>query len=97
MIGSDPVIGRVVYSKAGRDEGKVFIIIGIVDEDFVLIADGDIRPAEKPKKKRIKHLKVTDRVAESIADKLAGRRRVQNADLKAAISEIQKIVVSSEG
>lgn len=97
MIGSDPVIGRVVYSKAGRDKGKVFIIIGIVDEDFVLIADGDIRPAEKPKKKRIKHLKVTDRVAESIADKLAGRRRVQNADLKAAISEIQKIVVSSEG
>jgi len=51
MDWSNPVIGRVAYSKAGRDKGKLFIVIGIVDEDFVLVCDGDLRPVEKPKRK----------------------------------------------
>ena len=48
----NPVIGRVAYSKSGRDKGA-FIIIDILDEDFVLISDGDLRPVEKPKRKEL--------------------------------------------
>ena len=52
-------IGRVVISKCGRDEGRLFLVTGEIDEDFVLIADGDTRKLERQKKKRRKHLKPT--------------------------------------
>lgn len=92
MEWSNPVIGRVAYSKAGRDKGRLFIVIGILDEDFVLISDGDLRPVEKPKKKRIKHLKYTDLVAENIAETVKNGRMPLNADIQKAISEMQNLL-----
>jgi LSU ribosomal protein L14E len=47
----DTSIGRIVKSKAGRDKDRIFIIVGVADEKHVLIADGDLRKIEKPKKK----------------------------------------------
>ena len=49
-------IGQFVKSKAGRDKGHVMIVVGRVDEFHVLVADGDLRKLEKPKKKKVKHL-----------------------------------------
>ena len=49
-------IGQFVKSKAGRDKGHVMIIIGRVDEQHVLVVDGDLRKLEKPKKKKVRHL-----------------------------------------
>lgn len=85
----NPVIGRVAYSKAGRDKGRLFIVVGVVNEDFVLIADGDLRPVDRPKRKRIKHLRYTDLTAESILVKMENGRKLLNADLKNAIREMQ--------
>lgn len=60
------MLGRIVYSKSGRDKGKMFVIIGIVDENFVMLADGDLRKIENPKLKNIKHLQMTNMIAEDI-------------------------------
>mgnify|MGYP000902033932 FL=1 len=92
MEWSNPVIGRVAYSKAGRDKGRLFIVIGVIDEDFVLISDGDLRPVERPKKKRIKHLKYTDLVAENIVEILKNGRKLLNADIQKTISEMQNLL-----
>jgi len=89
MDWSNPVIGRVAYSKAGRDKGRLFIVVGVIDEDFVLISDGDLRPVERPKKKRIKHLKYTDLVAGNIADILKSGKMPLNADIRKAINEMK--------
>ena len=48
--------GRIVRSKAGRDGGRLFVILSEVDSDFVLVADGSLRKIDRPKKKRRKHL-----------------------------------------
>ena len=48
--------GQVVISKSGRDKGRFFIIKDILDDDYVLITDGDLRKLDKPKKKKLKHL-----------------------------------------
>ncbi len=88
----DPVVGRVAYSKAGRDKGRLFIVIGVVNEDFVWISDGDLRPVEKPKKKRIKHLEYTDLVARPILEILREGKKPFNADLKAAIREVGNLL-----
>lgn len=48
--------GRVVFSKKGRDKGRYFVVLYLVDADFVMMADGDTRKLDHLKKKRRKHL-----------------------------------------
>ena len=48
--------GRVVLSRQGRDEGRYFVILEVVDEQFVMMADGLTRKLTHPKKKKLKHL-----------------------------------------
>ncbi|KXA28758.1 hypothetical protein HMPREF3229_01754 [Peptoniphilus harei] len=48
--------GQVVRSKKGRDEGKVYIIMEIIDDDLLLLVDGKLRKLDRPKKKKVKHL-----------------------------------------
>ena len=41
--------GNVVFSKKGRDKGYPFVVLLSLDDDFVLICDGDRRKVDKPK------------------------------------------------
>lgn len=50
------IIGMIATSRAGRDKGRIFAVVGIADEGSVYVADGDTRRLEKPKKKKLKHL-----------------------------------------
>ena len=55
------LVGHLVVSLAGRDKGCICAVVGEPDEEgFVLIADGKVRKVEKPKKKKLKHLKPID-------------------------------------
>ncbi len=47
--------GQVVKSLAGRDKGKLYLVIGFA-ENKVLLADGRCRKISNPKKKNPKHL-----------------------------------------
>ena len=49
-------IGRVVQSRQGRDAGRCFVILQVVDDPFVLMADGLTRKLDHLKKKKVKHL-----------------------------------------
>lgn len=80
-------LGQVVYSIAGRDKGNKFIVIDIVDESYVLISDGDLRRIENAKKKKIKHLKITGEVVQTLCDKLEKKVRVSNSEIRKALSE----------
>lgn len=66
----EPVSGMIVRSAAGRDKGKFLVVIR-ADEEFVYVADGKERKLDKPKKKRIKHVKFTNTVidTDSLTDK----------------------------
>ncbi len=75
-------VGQIVYSKAGRDEGKKFVIIEVIDSMFVSIADGNLRRIEKPKKKKLKHLELTSQVIENLNHKLSNDIKVTNADIR---------------
>ncbi len=81
--------GDIVYSKAGRDKDKDFIVLEVLDDEYVLIADGDLRKVQKPKKKKIKHLKKTNIKAELVRRKLAENKEVTNTDLKRLLAEIE--------
>lgn len=68
-------IGMIVRSAAGHDRGN-FLVITAVEGDFAFIADGKERKLEKPKKKRLKHLKLTNTVidTDNLTDK--GLRKI---------------------
>ena len=51
--------GSVVIAEAGRDGGKYFAVVE-ADEKYCLIADGKSRKLSAPKRKNIKHVRVTN-------------------------------------
>lgn len=51
------LLGMIVESRCGRDRGRSFAVIGCCDEEHLLISDGETHKAEKPKKKKLKHLR----------------------------------------
>ena len=57
--------GQVVRSKKGRDEGKVYIIMEIIDDDLLLLVDGKLRKLDRPKKKKVKHLYIYNDVIDT--------------------------------
>jgi large subunit ribosomal protein L14e len=53
-----PPLGQLVWSRAGRDAGRPFIVVGLCDDRHVLVSDGDLRPIRRPKRKNARHLTV---------------------------------------
>lgn len=83
-------IGRVAVSRSGRDEGRAFLIIELLDEPYVLIADGALRRLKKPKKKKLKHLDLQPVVLEGIGEKLKQGSKVFDAELRSALKNTQQ-------
>lgn len=84
------MLGKVVYSKNGRDKGKMFVVVGIVNERFVLLADGDLRKIEKPKIKNIKHVQLTRMRAEDVFTCLNRGERPDNHIIRKNLRKLQK-------
>jgi len=80
-------IGQFVKSRAGRDKDRIFIVIEIVDEQFVKIADGDIRKLEKPKIKKVKHLTKLKFFSEDLREKIDNEKKITNVMLR---KEVEK-------
>lgn len=75
-------IGQIVKSKAGRDKGRVFLICQVLDEQFVMVCDGDLRKLNNPKKKKVKHLMIYNTVLTEFAEKLQGNKNLNDAYVK---------------
>lgn len=78
-------IGSIVFSKAGRDAGKFFLVTEIVDDSFVKLVDGKLRRLQKPKIKKIKHIKSTGDINERIREKLLNQSVIYDAEINSII------------
>ena len=78
--------GLVVKSKAGRDKGDLFIVIR-TEGEFLYIANGNLRKVDRPKKKKLKHLEVTDYVSEFVKNRIETLGKVTNQELRNALAE----------
>lgn len=76
---NNDLIGRLVFSLAGRDYMETYIIVDNIGNDYVLLANGRTKTIEKPKKKKLKHLNLTNVVSEEI--KKAIFQRDNNIDI----------------
>lgn len=86
----DERIGKVAYSKAGRDKGRLFVIVNIVNEQFAMIADGDLRKIENPKVKNLKHIQITKIVADDVKACLTQGEVPDNHIIRKNLKKIQE-------
>lgn len=80
-----PQLGQFVKVLRGREYGKIAVIVGLVNDRFVLIADGDKRKFDQPKKKNLIHLQILDYRSSEVADSLLQSGRVTNGKLRYAL------------
>ena len=76
--------GMFARSLAGHDKDRLYVIIR-KDAEYVWLADGIRRTAEKPKKKKIRHIQVIHRYAESVKKSLEEKKPLQNQQIKQII------------
>lgn len=82
--------GDFVISQKGRDRGRVFVVTG-TEENFVYLCDGSLRKQDKPKKKKLKHVKELGYSDSSLCEKMA-EGKGNNADFRKAILNYETVV-----
>jgi ribosomal protein L14E/L6E/L27E len=92
-------VGRVVQSTQGRDRGRLFLIMSVVDDRFVLMADGDLRKAEHPKRKKIIHLHAKPIFYPELAQRLRENKAVTDSELRKTLENaaMQALPTCKEG
>ena len=81
-------VGRVVFSRAGRDQGHYFVIVDVIDEEYVAIANGCQRKVDNPKKKKIKHLVAKPELLEEISKKISENKRIFDSEVRNKLDAI---------
>lgn len=82
-----PEIGRIVKVLRGREQEKYAVIVRIIDERFVAIADGNKRKFDGAKKKNLLHLELLPAVSGEVADSIMETGRVTNGKLRFALNK----------
>ncbi|MCD1147341.1 KOW domain-containing RNA-binding protein [Peptoniphilus sp. KCTC 25270] len=61
---SDIRVGQVVKSKAGRDKEEFFVVLEVIDDQYLSLVNGARRKLESPKRKKVKHLMITKQMVD---------------------------------
>ena len=78
----------IVRSDAGRDQGKLFVVLA-VEGEYLLLADGKPRPVERPKRKRRKHAKLYRSDGGSLPGRIRSSEQITNSELRKAIAALR--------
>ena len=80
------LLGTELISRSGRDKGRRFVLLQIVDDQYILYADGDLRKVDKPKKKKVRHVCVTREILEDVRKILLQGGQPKNEELRKALA-----------
>jgi ribosomal protein L14E/L6E/L27E len=76
----------VVISLNGRDKGKAFFVVG-TEELYALLCDGKSRRIDKPKRKKLKHLRFQSKSDCRTAVKIRNGEKITNSEVRKALAE----------
>ncbi|RLL40732.1 RNA-binding protein [Oceanobacillus piezotolerans] len=88
------LLGRVVRVLQGRETNQYMIIIEVLDDRYVILADGEKRKTNRPKKKNLHHIEITDYISPEVQNSLLETGRVTNGKLRFAISKYMSEIVT---
>lgn len=84
----DTWVGSIVLSLSGRDKKRLFLVVGLDEENgYLYIADGKLRQIQHPKKKKCKHLRFVRCGSETVKRALLDKT-MTNSQLQAVLADI---------
>ena len=83
------VVGDLVVSTAGHDMGQFYVIVDIIDKNYVALADGKNKPITSPKKKKIKHILSLDCRDVDFEQKISKKDLDSNAYIKKILKNFE--------
>jgi ribosomal protein L14E/L6E/L27E len=89
---NDLSVGQVVMSKSGRDKGRLFFVLKIVNDEYVLISDGDTRKLDKPKLKKVKHLIKYKLISKDVKNKILSSEDFNDAFLRCELKRLRPML-----
>ena len=87
-------VSDVVISTAGRDQGKLFYVIG-TDPVYLTLANGKDRTLEKPKRKKRRHIQKVLRSETRVAEKIRSGDKVLNSELRRDLAYLSRELQSN--
>lgn len=79
-------LGSIVKSICGRDADSLYVVVAVLNDSFVLVCNGKNRGLDKPKLKRIKHLKDTYKlIDDDIFNRLKNKTTVYDFEIATAL------------
>lgn len=84
-------VGQYVRSRAGRDKNHIFVVLEIINDEYVYVVDGDVRRLESPKKKKLKHLNGYNQISVVVREKTKDDKKLTNLMIR---KEIEKFDLS---
>ena len=88
-------ISDIIVSTAGRDQGKLFYVIG-TDGVYALVANGKDRKLERPKRKKLKHIRFVTRTDSRVAAKLRAGEKVLNSELRRDLAAFRQTLAQNQ-
>ncbi len=68
----------------------MFVVVGVVNERLLLLADGDLRKIENPKIKNIKHVQLTRMKADDVISYLNQGEKPDNHIIRKNLKKLQE-------
>ena len=76
---------NIVRSAAGRDKGKLFVVLA-VEGEFLLLADGKARKVEHPKRKKRRHVLFVSAEVTRLSEKIISNEKITNSELRRTLA-----------
>ena len=86
----------IVRSDAGRDQGKLFVVLA-VEGEYLLLADGKSRKVEAPKRKKRRHVQAAFQTESRIAEKIRNGEKVLNSELRKELASFGQKQSQNQG
>ena len=75
----------IVRSDAGRDKGKLFVVLA-VEGEYLLLADGKGRKVESPKRKKRRHVLFVAADENRLSEKIKSEEKITNSELRRTLA-----------
>ena len=82
---------NIVRSDAGRDRGKLFVVLA-VEGEYLLLADGKSRKVESPKRNKRRHVLFVAADENRLSEKIKSEEKITNSELRRTLAAYREEV-----
>ena len=81
---------KLAISRSGHDKDSIYVIVK-EEANMVYLADGNLKPLEKPKKKNRKHIQIIKKLPKEITEVFT-QENFRNEEIKRVVKLYQKSI-----